>query len=242
MTRRTLTLALAALIIVACNGDDSADPTTSSVSSASISTAQPTTTTTTPPVTSTSILDTSSTEPPTTVASTESPTTSGPTADSSTTVESTTVATTQAPIAPDDWKAVLEELDRRVVSLYAAPDLDRIGEYCAFGSECAEGLETQLGDAIAKGQHIEGQHPFEVLEITQATVGEPSPVGEVAVVIFIVSPDSSPPAQLVDAAGNVIDTLSVTTTKSRARFTLASVEDPVLPWRVLLAENMGPVP
>jgi hypothetical protein len=136
---------------------------------------------------------------------------------------------------------VLEELDRRVVALYAQPDISKIGDYCATGSDCASGLETQLADAIAKGQHIEGQHPFQVTEITSSTVGEPSGAGQrIATVEFVIAPDEAPAARLVDAHGNVVDTLSVTTTPSRGRFTLVSVDDPILPWRLLLAESLGP--
>ncbi len=127
------------------------------------------------------------------------------------TVAPTTAATTTAPpttpptIAPDDWEAILEELGRRRVALYAAPDLARIGEYCAPGTDCATRLETQLSDAIAKGQHIEGQQPFDVIAIEQALVSEPSPAARVANVIFVIAPETPPPARLVDAAGNVVD-------------------------------------
>ena len=188
--------------------------------------------------------------PTTEVPTTSSPATTAPPETTTTpaTVAQTTAATPPPPttpptIAPDDWEAILEELSRRRVALYAAPDLTRIGEYCAPGSDCAMELETQLSDAIAKGQHIEGQHPFDVTSIEQALVGEPSPVGPVASVIFVIAPETPPPARLVDAAGNVIDELSLASTPTRGAFTLASWKsDPSLPWRVVLAEDLGPVP
>jgi hypothetical protein len=108
-------------------------------------------------------------------------------------------------------------------------------------TECARSLETQLGDAIAKGQHIEGQRPFDVVEIVQASFDGRTPADStVAQILFIIAPESPPPAQLVDDAGNVIDELSLTTTRMRGRFTLAKWDDPVLPWRVVQIENLGP--
>ena len=186
-----------------------------------------------------------------TVSTTSSPATTAPPETTTTpaTVAPTTAATTTPPpttpptIAPDDWEAILEELGRRRVALYAAPDLARIGEYCAPGTDCATRLETQLGDAIARGQHIEGQQPFDVIAIEQALVSEPSPAARVANVIFVIAPETPPPARLVDAAGNVVDEFELNTTESRVAFTLASWEsDPSLPWRVVQAETLRPQP
>jgi hypothetical protein len=223
MTFRTaLTVAAATtlLTISACNnGDDDSADTASSTSPAESST------------------ETTSTIPPTT--------TSSSTSTSSTSTSTTATSATPPPtIAEGDWEAILEELARRRVALYAAPDLARIGDYCAPGSECAASLETQLGDAISKGQHIEGQRPFDVIAIEQALVGEQDPgAPPVASVIFVVAPTTPPPARLVDAAGNVVDELALTTTNTRGAFTLVSWDsDPTLPWRVVLAEDLGPAP
>ena len=216
----------AAILAASCSDDTST--TTSSTAATIVS--SPATTTTDVSTTSSTIAATT-----TTASTTSNPATTSVAIDTPTT-------TAVTPIAPDDWKAVLEELARRRVALYAAPDLSQIDGYCASGSDCASGLQTQLADAIAKGQHIEGQHPFEVLEVSDASVTDAGGGGQrVATVTFIAGPDSPPAARLVDAAGNVIDTLSVTTTKSRGRFTLVAVDDPILPWRVLLAEDVGPV-
>ena len=174
------------------------------------------------------------TEPPTTSTSaTELPTTTEPphhAADDSNTIAAGRLGGDPRGARPASSRA------------YAAPDLSRIGEYCAPGSDCATRLETQLGDAIAKGQHIEGQQPFDVVEIVQASVGEPSDRRTgLATVLFIVAQtlrrrrgSSMPPA-------TSIDELSLTTTKTRGRFTLAPGTRPALPWRVVLAEDLGPV-
>lgn len=217
----------AAILAASCSDDTSTTTSSTAVTIAG----SPATTTTAVTTTSATIAATT-----TTASTTSNPTTT------SVAIDTAPTSTAVTPIAPDDWKAVLEELARRRVALYAAPDLSQIDGYCASGSDCASGLETQLADAIAKGQHVEGQHPFEVLEVSDASVTDAGGGGQrVATVTFIAGPDSPPAARLVDDAGNVIDTLSVTTTESRGRFTLVAVDDPILPWRVLLAEDVGPV-
>ena len=157
---RLVSLTLAAIgtaVLAGCNDEPSADSSSSTTEQTPTTTEVSTTSspaTTAPPETTT----TPATVAPTTAATTTPPPTTPPT------------------IAPDDWEAILEELGRRRVALYAAPDLARIGEYCAPGTDCATLLETQLGDAIARGHHIEGQQPFDVIAIEQALVSEePSP-------------------------------------------------------------------
>jgi hypothetical protein len=61
--------------------------------------------------------------------------------------------------------------------------------------------------------------------------------------VFVVAPETPPPARLVDAAGNVVDEFELSTSQTRGAYTLVSWEsDPALPWRVVLAENLGEVP
>ena len=221
-SRTTLAVAVATLLLIAaCSGDDdSADPVNSTTPVASSTETTNTIATTTQPSSSTTSTPTTTAAPPT------SPPTAPPTT-----------------IAEGDWEAILEELARRRVALYAAPDVSRIGEYCAPDTDCAARLETQLSDAVAKRQHIEGQQPFDVIAIEQALVSEPSPAARVANMVFVIAPETPPPARLVDAAGNVVDEFVLNTSKSRVAFTLASWEsDPALPWRVVLAETLGSVP
>ena len=213
-----------AVCAAGCSDDDdpSGAPSTSTVTTTEVvETTVATTTSTAPPTTP---------PPPSTAPTTTVPMTSPP-------------STTPPTIAPDDWPAILTELSRRQVALYAAPDLSRIGEYCAPGTDCATRLETQLSDAIARGLHVEGQQPFDVIAIEQATVSDPSPAARVANIIFVIAPETPPPARLVDAAGNVVDEFELNTTESRGSFTLASWEsDPSLPWRVVQAETLSTGP
>ena len=218
--KRAAVIIVSLTLLAACSDDDNADPPSTS--------AQQTVTESTP----------TTNAPPTTASTTT--TTEAPTTTSAPTTPPTTTQTT---IAPDDWEGILEALSARRVALYAAPDLSRVNEYCAPESDCASRLETQLGDAIAKGQHVEGQRPFDVVEVVQASVGEQEPgAPAIAGILFIVAPTTPPPPRLVDANGNVVEELSLTTTPTRGRFTLVAWEDPTLPWRVVLAEDLGPVP
>jgi hypothetical protein len=216
MNRRLTAILLAvAVLAVGCSDDDTADPSTLATA-----TTAPTTT----GVSTTTAEPTSTTEAP---ATTSPPSTS-------------TASTVPTTIAADDWPAILTELSRRRVALYAAPDVSRIGEYCVPTSDCARQLEAQLGDYIARGEHIEGQQPFSVVSVEKVLEGEPSPYGTLTDLVFIVGPTALPPARIVDANGNVVDTLSVTTTNTRGHFVLAKSADPALPWRVFMAEDLGP--
>jgi hypothetical protein len=218
MNRRLTAILLAvAVLAVGCSDDDTADPSTAATAATAPSTTEAPTTTAAP--------TTSTTEaPPTTTAP---PSTASP-------------ASTPATIAADDWPAILTELSRRQVALYAAPDLSRIGEYCMPATDCARQLEAQLGDYIARGEHVEGQQPFTVVAVEKVLEGEPSPLGAITDVVFVVGPTALPAARIVDANGNVVDTLSTTTTNTRGRFLLAKWDDAALPWRLVMAESLGP--
>lgn len=209
-------------LLVACNDEPAAE-------SSSSTTEQPATTA---EVSTSNSTTTSSPPETTTTASTGAPTTSAPT---------TTPPMTQPTIASDDWPAILTELSRRRVSLYAAPDLTRIGEYCMPATECAAQLEAQLGDYIARGEHVEGQRPFTVVAVENVLQGDPSPAGTLVDVVFIVGPTALPAARIVDTNGNVIDELSISTTNTRGVFTLVEWNDPSLPYRLVRAEDLGPV-
>ena len=222
---RLMSLTLAAIgiaVLAGCNDDEPAADSSSSTTEQAPTTTDISTTsspaTSAPPETTTT---------PATVAPTTAATTTPP-------------PTTQPNIAPGDWEAILDELSRRRVSLYAAPDLARIGEYCMPATECAAQLEAQLGDYIARGEHIEGQQPFTVVAVENVLQGDPSPAGTLVDVVFVVGPTALPPARIVDANGNVVDELSVTTTNTRGVFTLVEWNDPALPYRLVRAEDLGP--
>ena len=57
------------------------------------------------------------------------------------------------------------------------------------GHRLRRGLEAQLGDAIARGQHIEGQQPFTSSRSSRRSVGEPTPARQPADVVFIIAPN-----------------------------------------------------
>jgi hypothetical protein len=213
--RLTAILLSVAMLAVACSDDDAGDPSTTAPATTSP-------TTTEAPITTL--------EP--TTSTTESPTSTAP-------PSTTTPPTSPTTIAVDDWPAILTELSRRRVTLYAAPDLSRIGEYCVPSTECAAQLEAQLGDAIARGQHIEGQQPFTVVAIEKVLEGEASPFAALTDVVFVVGPTASPPPRIVDSNGSVVEELTGSTTNTRVIFTVAKWDDSALPWRVVRTETLG---
>jgi hypothetical protein len=147
--------------------------------------------------------------------------------------------TTPSTITPGDWPAILTELSRRRVALYAAPDLARIGEYCMPATNCADNLQAQLGDFINRGEHIEGQQPFTIIDVEKVLDGQPGPGGAVTDVVFVVGPTATPAPRIVNSNGEVVEELAGSTTNTRVLFTLVAWEDPVLPWRVVKTETLG---
>jgi hypothetical protein len=211
--------AVLAVCTAGCSDDDdpSGAPSTSTVTTTEdVETTAAATTSTAPPTT----------PPPSTAPTTTVPPTSPP-------------PTTPPTIAMGDWSSILTELSRRRVSLYAAPDLSRIGEYCMPATDCEAQLQAQLGDAIARGQHIEGQQPFTVVSIERVLEGQPGPGGAVTDVVAVVAPTAQPPARIVDSNGNVVSELTGTSTNTRGIFRLAKWNDPTLPWRVVSVEELG---
>ena len=123
--------------------------------------------------------------------------------------------TTPTTIAPDDWPAILEELSRRRVALYAAPDLARIGEYCVPDTDCAGQLAGPARRLHRRGAAHRRAAAVRRRRDREGARGEPSPAGELVTIVFVVGPTALPPARIVDANGNVVDELSVTTTNTR---------------------------
>ena len=127
------------------------------------------------------------------------------------------------------------------VALYAAPDLARIGEYCVPASDCARQLEAQLGDAIAKGQHIEGQQPFTIVASRRSWRASRPPLGARHRRRSSWSDrPPTPPPRIVDANGNVGRRAHrINDQHPRRRSRLAKWDDPVLPWRVVSVGDAG---
>jgi hypothetical protein len=212
-------VAVLAISAAACSDDD--DPTVAASTSTAVVTTE---------AVETTLAVTSSTAPPTTTPPSTAPTTTAP--------ATSAPATTPSSIAPGDWPAILTELSRRQVALYAAPDLSRIGEYCMPATNCADNLQAQFGDMINRGEHVEGQQPFTVINVEKVLEGQPGPGGTVTQVVFTVAP--TPLGRIVDTGGNVVEQLTGPTTNTRGVFTLARWDaDPALPWRLVLAEDLG---
>ena len=135
------------------------------------------------------------------------------------------------------------ELSRRRVALYAAPDLARIGEYCMPATDCADQLQAQLGDAIARGEHIEGQQPFDVIAIERCSMARPSP-GRRRHRRRIRRRSRPPPARSDRRRRRQRRRRAVEldTTNTRVLSRSPVGVDPSLPWRVVQAETLGAGP
>ena len=178
-----------------------------------------------------------------TVDSSSAPTTTVPT--TSTAVEpSSTVPVVEGTVelALDDFESILEELSRRKVALYAAPNLDSIAQVCSPDSECADQYSAQLTDAISKGYRTVGGLPvdvlsFEVLGFDGTSLEESSAV----TIDYVVAPLPEEQGQVVDAAGAVVFTLvSPGEGPQRARVVLVRSDDGALPWRIATEQSLGP--
>jgi hypothetical protein len=214
-------VAVLAISTAACSDDD--DPTVAASTSTAVVTTE---------AVETTLGATTSTAPPTTTPPSTAPTPTVP--------ATSAPATTPLSIAPGDWAAILTELSRRRVALYAAPDLSRIGEYCMPATNCADNLQAQFGDMINRGEHVEGQQPFTVINVEKVLEGQPGPGGAVTQVVFTIGPTASPAPRIVNSNGDVDEVLTGPTTNTRGVFTLARWDaDPALPWRVVLAEDLG---
>ena len=119
----------------------------------------------------TSRIDSSSTtEPPTTTSTTnhaDNHCRPAPPTSPTTTPRRRSLRTTGRPSS--------RSLARRRVALYAAPDLSRIGEYCVPQATAPPARDSARRLPSHRGQHVEGQQPFDVVEIVQASVGEHGP-------------------------------------------------------------------
>ena len=61
--------------------------------------------------------------------------------------------------------------------------------------------------------------------------------------VFVIAPETPPPARLVDAAGNVVEEFVLNTEQVQGGVHAGQLGiDPALPWRVVLAEDLGSVP
>jgi hypothetical protein len=218
-----LLLVLAAL--AGCSGDDDGNATPST------SSAIPSTSTTTSSISSTT---TSSIAPTTT--NTSSPVTSS---------SAPTTASTSVPAPSGDFRAIIEDLGRRRQSLYAQPDLARIGDVCADDSQCFEQLNVQLGDLATKEWKVVEADPFTVLDArVEKFDGDTLETSLlVTVVALVVRPENG--GRIVDAGGTTIANVEAETEvgfNSEGRYILARVGPDGDPWRLASQELIREVP
>ena len=95
-------------------------------------------------------------------------------------------------------------------------------------TNCDDNLQAQLGDFIDRGEHIEGQQPFTVIDVEKVLDGQPGPGGAVTDVVFVVGPTASRPLESSTRNGEVVEELAGSTTNTRVLFTLVAWKDPAL--------------
>lgn len=220
-------LVLAAL--AGCSGDDDGDAT-------------PSTSTTIPSSSTTSRSTTTSTTSPTT--SSTAPTTTG-TAGTASSSSAPTTASTSVPTPSGDFRVIIEDLGRRRQSLYAQPDVARIGEVCADDSQCFEQLDVQLGDLATKGWKVVDADPFVVLDArVEKFDGDTIDTSLLVTVVAVVErPENG--GRIVDAGGAAVANVEAETEvgfNSEGRYILARVGSAEDPWRLASQELIREVP
>lgn len=209
--------AIAAISVVACSGSEAADTTVAS--------SPPITTTAT--TTTTSTTATSSTVAETTTTTTEAaPTTEAP----------TTTGEAPTEVALDDFEFVIEELSRRIVAMYADPNLDAIPGICAVESPCEELYTAQMSDFIERGERTEGESAndvtdFEIVGFDEATLEESAAV----VIRYAIAPVGENLGAIVDSNGDVVTQLVVENPNDPVdgQMNLVRNNEPGLPWRIV---------
>ncbi|MEQ8438045.1 MAG: hypothetical protein RIB65_11175 [Ilumatobacter fluminis] len=171
MNRLLTGLPVLLIVVAACSGDDTADPTATPgptpTTAAPSTTAPPTTEAPTTPAPSTSTT-VSSGVPPTTTE----PTTTPPPPSTSNSTESYPFPTT--PTGQPDWVPILQELLEAGTALSREPNLDQITTYCLDNSDCFEDWRAYIENLIADDAHAEGLVPDRVLSVEiSPSQGEP---------------------------------------------------------------------
>lgn len=217
-------LLLVLAVLAGCSGDDDGDATPST------SSAIPSTSTTTSSTSST----TTSTIAPTTTNTSSTVTSSAP-----------TTASTSIPAPSGDFRAIVEDLGRRRQSLYAEPDVARIGEVCADDSQCFEQLSVQLGDLATKGWKVIEADPFTVLDArVEKFDGDTLETSLLVTVVAVVErPENG--GRIVDAGGATVANVEAETEvgfNSEGRYILARVGPAEDPWRLASQELIREVP
>ncbi len=218
-------LLLVLAVLAGCSGNDDGNATPST------SSAIPSTSTTT---SSTSSTTTSTIAPTTTNTSSTVTSSSAP-----------TTASTSVPASSGDFRAIIEDLGRRRQSLYAQPDVARIGEVCADDSQCFEQLNVQLGDLATKGWKVVEADPFTVLDSrVEKFDGDTLETSLLVTVVAVVERPANG-GRIVDAGGNTVANVEAETAvgfNSEGRYILARVGPVDDPWRLVSQELIREVP
>lgn len=218
-------LLLVFVVLAGCSSDDSGDATPSTSSAI--------------PSASTATTSTSST-----TTSTIAPTTTN-TSSTVTSSSARTTASTSVPAPSGDFRAIVEDLGRRRQSLYAEPDVARIGEVCADDSQCFEQLNVQLGDLATKGWKVVEADPFIVLDArVEKFDGDTLETSLLVTVVAVVErPENG--GRIVDAGGATVANVEAETEvgfNSEGRYILARVGPGDDPWRLASQELIREVP
>ena len=207
--------AIAAISVVACSGSEAADTTVAS----------------SPPITTTATTTSSTTATSSTVAETTTTTTAAPTTEAP-----TTTGETPTEVALDDFEFVIEELSRRIVAMYADPNLDAIPGICAVESPCEELYTAQMSDFIERGERTEGESAndvtdFEIVGFDDETLEESAAV----VVRYTIAPVGEDLGAIVDSNGDVVTQLVVENPNDPVdgQMNLVRNNEPGLPWRIV---------
>jgi hypothetical protein len=246
MNHRHTLLTAILLTVTACTNDNATNP-TPPTNEAATTPATPTTTAAGPNVTSTTASATSTTTPtPTassTTAGTTSPTTSPGTTPPTTNPPIPTVSTTTI-AGPVDWTAVIQTLGQRRQNLYATPDLSRIPEVCGDQSQCANQLNTQIGDLATKGWKVVDADPYTVLDAhVEKFDGDTLETSLLVTVIAVVKRPVSA-GQIVDSTGATVASVVAETPVGRNtenRTILARTGPDIDPWRIVSQQRLREV-
>jgi hypothetical protein len=243
MNHRHTLLTAILLTVTACTNDNATNP-TPPTNEAATTPATPTTTAAGPNVTSTTASATSTTTPTPTASSTTAGTTSPTTSPGPTTNPPIPTVSTTTIAGPVDWTAVIQTLGQRRQNLYATPDLSRIPEVCGDQSQCANQLNTQIGDLATKGWKVVDADPYTVLDAhVEKFDGDTLETSLLVTVIAVVKrPDSA--GQIVDSTGATVASVVAETPVGRNtenRTILARTGPDSDPWRIVSQQRLREV-
>lgn len=200
MTRRHRTITLivaAALIVAACSDGDTPEATTASTTVATPAVPSPSTSSgdVTAPTTST----TSTTDPSPTSTTTTPP---------ATTVDQAP-STTEAPASTDpgepDWLSIVTDLSNTINEITVDPAPDRIEEVAIVGGEWERVTGSAIRNSAEQGHRTIGLDPLTVVSAVRVdgVIDEQTVADLAAVDVTVLAPDLSE-AFIIDEAGDVV--------------------------------------